>query len=394
MAKKKPHSVLRYIFHYDHWIIVAMALLLTWLLSLLFDALGLKNPYKKSVSTQSLIEMFQNYSADNEQIAQSSNVVIVDIGSETSRAKIAHTLSVIDSLEPLAVGVDVIFARPNDAQADSALKQALTEMASPMVMASVMDDGKTQQVKSFFADSLQLNSGSVMLEAEDNTVKSFKALQGSDTSFVALLNKFWNEEYDIKEKFSLKDEPISIDFNHDCAVVPADSVAMHEDDIAGRIVLVGDATTGSDMKRIPARKGVMPGVMVHAMSLETLHNMDGYPSHMSLLCNLLIAFVFCYVLELLLSLIQTKLPNTRKPWAMFLKEWVKNSYLTNIVLVPVLAVATIFMMNASVHGRYYQLTLIFTAVVLVVEARNIYRAAIPALRVKHNWAFLRNSLIP
>ena len=79
---------------------------------------------------------------------------------------------------------------------------------------------------------------------------------------------------------------------------------------------------------------------------------------------------------------------------MFLKEWVKNSYLTNIVLLPLLAVITIVLMNAMLHGRHYQLTLIFTAVVLVVEARNIYKAAITALRVKHNWAFLRNSLIP
>ena len=88
------------------------------------------------------------------------------------------------------------------------------------------------------------------------------------------------------------------------------------------------------------------------------------------------------------------MPNTRKPWAIFLKEWIKNSYLTNIVLLPMLAVITIFMMNAMMHGRNYQLTLIFTAVVLVVEARNIYKAAIIALRTKHDWAFLRNSLIP
>ena len=122
--------------------------------------------------------------------------------------------------------------------------------------------------------------------------------------------------------------------------------------------------------------------------------MEGYPKTVSFVWNLLLAFVLCYVMELLLSLVQTKLPDTRKPWAVFLKEWVKNSYLTNIVLLPLLAVITIVLMNAMLHGRHYQLTLIFTAVVMVVEARNIYKAAITALRVKHDWAFLRNSLIP
>ena len=157
----------------------------------------------------------------------------------------------------------------------------------------------------------------------------------------------------------------------------------------GEVLLtrVGDSTWLVDEK-YPANQPMVD------LFLETLHSMEGYPKTVSFVWNLLLAFVLCYVMELLLSLVQTKLPDTRKPWAVFLKEWVKNSYLTNIVLLPLLAVITIVLMNAMLHGRHYQLTLIFTAVVLVVEARNIYKAAITALRVKHNWAFLRNSLIP
>ncbi len=391
---KKIHSVLKYIFHYDHLIIVVMALLLTFLFSLVFDALGLKNPYKKSVSTHSFVETFNRYAATQEKVATSDNVVVVDIGGGPNRGKMASVLNKVDSLDPMAVGIDVIFASPGEKAVDEQLMQAISSMRENVVLATAKPEGSPHVLKSYFADSLGIKSGHVMLGIDEKEVLTFNAIQEGDTSMVALLNKMWNEYYDIKEPFSLREDPILIDYNVDCAVVPAENLDSCAEMIEDHIVLIGDASSGSDIKRVPTEKGVMPGVVIHALCLETLHSMEGYPKTVSFAWNLLLAFVLCYVMELLLSLVQTKLPDTRKPWAVFLKEWVKNSYLTNIVLLPLLAVITIVLMNAMLHGRHYQLTLIFTAVVLVVEARNIYKAAITALRVKHNWAFLRNSLIP
>ena len=387
-------KVLKYIFHYDHWIIVAMALLLTWLLSLAFDALGLKNPYKKSVTAHSLVKTYNNYVSSQEKIAMASDVVIVDIGAEANRSKIAAILSEIDSLQPTAVGVDVIFARHGDPAADEQLMRALSAMKDFVVLGAAKPDGSANMLKSYFADSLGLKSGLVMLGVDENEVLTFKAVNDGDTSILAHLNKLWNDEFDIRERFSLREDPILIDYNNDCLVVSADSLDNFPELIEDHIVFVGDASTGSDMKRVPTEKGVMPGVKIHALALQTLHAMDDYPTTVPFLWNVLLAFALCYVMELLLSLVQTKLPNTRKPWAIFLKEWIKNSYLTNIVLLPMLAVMTILMTNALLHGRNYQLVFIFTAVVLVVEARNIYKAAVIALRTKHDWAFLRNSLIP
>ncbi len=387
-------KVLKYIFHYDHLIIVVMALLLTFLFSLVFDALGLKNPYKKSVSTHSFVETFNRYAATQEIMATSDNVVVVDVGGGPNRGKMASVLNKVDSLDPMAVGIDVIFATPGEKAVDEQLMQAINSMKSHVVLATAKPEGSKQVLKSYFADSLGIKSGHVMLGIDEKEVLTFNAIQEGDTSMVAHLNKMWNEYYDIKEPFSLREDPILIDYNVDCAVVPAENLDSCAEMIEDHIVLIGDASSGSDIKRVPTEKGVMPGVMIHALCLETLHSMEGYPKTVSFVWNLLLAFVLCYVMELLLSLVQTKLPDTRKPWAVFLKEWIKNSYLTNIVLLPLLAVITIVLMNAMLHGRYYQLTLIFTAVVMVVEARNIYKAAITALRVKHDWAFLRNSLIP
>ncbi len=387
-------KVLKYIFHYDHLIIVVMAFTLTFLFSLVFDALGLKNPYKKSVSTHSFVETFNRYAATQEIMATSDNVVVVDVGGGPNRGKMASVLNKVDSLDPMAVGIDVIFATPGEKAVDEQLMQAINSMKSHVVLATAKPEGSKQVLKSYFADSLGIKSGHVMLGIDEKEVLTFNAIQEGDTSMVAHLNKMWNEYYDIKEPFSLREDPILIDYNVDCAVVPAENLDSCAEMIEDHIVLIGDASSGSDIKRVPTEKGVMPGVMIHALCLETLHSMEGYPKTVSFAWNLLLAFVLCYVMELLLSLVQTKLPDTRKPWAVFLKEWIKNSYLTNIVLLPLLAVITIVLMNAMLHGRHYQLTLIFTAVVLVVEARNIYKAAITALRVKHDWAFLRNSLIP
>ena len=394
MAKKKRHSVLRYIFHYDHLIIVAMAFMLTFLFSLVFDALGLKNPYKKSVSTHSVVETFNRYAATQEKMATSDTVVVVDVGGGPNRARMASILNKVDSLDPMAVGIDVIFATPGEKAVDEQLMQAINSMKQRVVLAAAKPEASPHVLRSYFADSLGIKSGHVMLGIDEKEVLTFNAIQEGDTSMVAHLNKMWNEYYDIKEPFSLREDPILIDYNVDCAVVPAENVDSCAEMIEDHIVLIGDASSGSDIKRVPTEKGVMPGVVIHALCLETLHSMEGYPKTVSFVWNLLLAFVLCYVMELLLSLVQTKLPDTRKPWAVFLKEWIKNSYLTNIVLLPLLAVITIVLMNAMLHGRHYQLTLIFTAVVMVVEARNIYKAAITALRVKHDWAFLRNSLIP
>ena len=164
------------------------------------------------------------------------------------------------------------------------------------------------------------------------------------------------------------------------------------DDIEGRIVLIGVASTGGDTFRVPVERAYMSGVEVHAVSLATLHDTKSYPWHVPFILNLLIAFVVCYVFEVLLSLVLSWLPKNNRPWVIFLREWIKSSYLTNIVLLPLLMLLTILMLNATMHGRYYMLTFIFTAVVLVVESRYIYKAAITALTTKYSWPWLKNSI--
>ncbi len=387
-------SWLRYIFHFDHLIVVIMALLLTIAVGMLFNALGLKNPYLKSVSTNSLTETFYRHTTADDNVAMSDNIVVVDWGLNVNRDYVAGLLADIDSMQPLAVGLDAVFPyQGNDSATDARLAHVLERMRPRLVMAQMTDDDG-QVVKSFCADSLELRSGSVMLDMDDETVHTFTALQNGDSAMVAILNDLWNAHYGIDNGFKLKESPITIDYDHDFLVINGDEIDAYADEIKDHIVLVGSVTAGTDVARVPTQRAYMSGVEIHAACLETLHDLREYPHQVPVWVNVLLAFALCYVMELLLCLVQTRMPATKRPWAIFIKEWVKNSYLTNIVLLPLLAIITIFMIHATLNGRHYMLTFIFTAVVLVVESRNIYRAAIAAFRAKYKWKWLGKSLVP
>lgn len=384
---------LKFIFHFDHLIIVALALLLTSAIGLLFDALGLKNPYLKSVSHNSLTEIYYRYSATQEEIAANDDIVIVDWGLSTNRRQIADLLEKIDSMQPLAIGLDAVFPYPSDDESDRRLKDAIAHIAHKIVLAQITDDeGETQ--KTFFADSMGISSGSIMLDLDNDVVHTFAALQDGDSSMVAILNDRWNAHYDITNPLTLNSAPITIDYAHDFQIISSNELDEHADDIKDHIVLIGSVTAGTDIARVPTQRVYMSGVEIHAACLETLHDMREYPSVVPFWVNLLLAFVLAYVLEVLLCWLQTRLPATHKLWSIFLREWVRNSYLTNIALLPLLALLTIFMIHATLNGRYYMLTFIFTAVVMVVESRNIYRAALAAFRAKYKWKWLDKSLIP
>lgn len=385
-------KLLRYIFHFDHWIVASLAVMLTFVLAAIFMALGLKNPYLKSVSNNSLTETFYKYSTAEEDVAISDNVVVVDIGARSNRSHVADLLAQIDSLQPLAVGVDAIFPKPANEVSDSRLKKVLLGMKEKVVLAQMTDEDGNR-IKSFFVDSLGLRSGSIMLDVDDATIHTFSAMDSGDSTMVAILNDMWNVHYGIANPLVLTDEPITIDYNYDFEVITSDSLADYADQIEGRIVLLGQVTSGTDNFRVPSNRGYMPGVEIHAAALETLHSTDSYPFHIPLWVNVLLAFILCYLFDVLLYALRTRFPDTKRPWLIFIREWVKSSYLTNIVLLPMLAVLTVFMMNATLHGRYYMLTFIFTAVLLVVESRNIYQAALKAFRAKYKWKWLKKSLI-
>ena len=68
----------KYLLNYDHWIIVAMALVLTLLLFLLMHLLGIRNLLNGETNA-SLMQTYYNNN-DIDTLVRHDNVVIVDIG--------------------------------------------------------------------------------------------------------------------------------------------------------------------------------------------------------------------------------------------------------------------------------------------------------------------------
>lgn len=378
----------KYLLHFDHWIIVAMAVVLTALLWVLFDALSIRNPFKQNVSGNSFTDIYFSYS-DRYDIEQNAEIVVVNIGAEQSRERIAKYLLRIDSMKPKAIGVDIIFEQPDpDPVENQGFVTSIASLKSHLVMASMITShgGIQENAKSFFADSLVLVSGVASFEIDNNVIHGFLPLtEKGDTTFAASINSFWSPK-------ELRHQIIPIDYDHVFQVVPVDSIGAYADLIQNGIVLVGDASSINDVYRTPI--GPRSGVEIHAYCLKTLHDMEHYPHQVSLLWNIVIALVLCYILELMLSWVHTSLSNRGTTGALFIREWIEGSFLTNIVLLPIVAVVTLLMMDAALnYWQFFNASLIFTSLVMLIESRNIYQAFVRAFREKHDWAWLHKSLI-
>ena len=383
-------KILKYLLHFDHWIIVTIAMVLTALLWLLFDAMSIKNPFKQNVSGNSFMDTYYAFS-DRSDLVPNADIVVVDIGHEHNRELLANCLTEIDSLKPRAIGVDIIFEHPDpDSVENAAFIHAICNISSPMVFAAVKATrgGKAEFVRSFFADSLSLICGNAAFQLDNNTIHSFQPITNDgDTAFTAKLLELWGSR-----NIDLKAQTTPIEFDNQFLIIPLDSIKAYSELIENGIVLVGDASSINDTYRTPI--GNRSGVECHAYCLKTLHDMEHYPYQMSTFWNALIAIVLCYVLELMLSWVHTGLSHRKKTWSLFLREWIEGSFLTNIVLLPIVAIVTLVMMNEALNNwRFFNASLIFTSLIMLIESRNIYQALIKALREKHNWSFLNKSLI-
>ena len=93
-------------------------------------------------------------------------------------------------------------------------------------------------------------------------------------------------------------DKLTIDYKTKFVVLPIDSIPTHEELIKNHIVLIGSTTDEGDMWKTPL--GKMPGVVLQAYSVYTVRN-HSHIHYASYLVNLLIAFVLCYLFEVLVD---------------------------------------------------------------------------------------------
>ena len=387
-------KLLKYLFHLDHWLITIFAFVILWLLYAAVSGLSLFSPVKRALRDMSTTDVFFQITNKSSQVNQ--DITIVDIKDEYNRGSIAECISAVDSLKPWIIGVDIIFESIKGEPEDNYnLFQTASNMTSKTVWATkLLDYDPTSQSfinqsRSFFADTLAVLSGFTNLDdnLENTTIRKMlteEALNGHNVhSFPVAVAMLLDDSIALKPNSKL-----SIDYSTKFTTIAYDSIANNKDLIKNHIVLIGSTTDESDMWHTPI--GKMPGVMVQAYSLNTIRNHSDI-KYFSKWTNLLIAFILCYLFEVLIDLGFQRLRRRDSALGHFL---IDSKLLLRVDTIVFMAIVTwIILLVFVYHSKYIDAVLILASLGILIESRRIYNAAIKALSKNHNWWILKNSLL-
>lgn len=387
-------KLLKYLFHLDHWLITIFAFVILWLLYAAISGLSLFSPVKRALSDMSTTDVFFQITNKSSQVNQ--DITIVDIKDEYNRGRIAQCISAVDSLKPWVIGVDIIFESIKGEPEDNYnLFQTASNMTSKTVWATkLLDYDPTSQSfinqsGSFFADTLAVVSGFTNLDdnLENTTIRKMlteETLDGNNVySFPVAVAMSLDDSIALKPTSKL-----TIDYSTKFTTVAYDSIDNNKNLIKDHIVLIGSTTDESDMWHTPI--GKMPGVMVQAYSLNTIRNHSDI-KYFSKWTNLLIAFILCYLFEVLIDLGFQRLRRRDSALGHFL---IDSKLLLRVATIVFMAIVTwIILLVFVYHSKYIDAVLILAALGILIESRRIYNAAIKALSKNHNWWILKNSLL-
>jgi CHASE2 domain-containing sensor protein len=386
-------NFLKYIFHIDHLLITLLAFAFVGLTYLVIINLSFMDPLAKALSNVSMTDYFSKLAHKNSDVSQ--DLTIVDIKDEFNRGNLARTLAKVDSLKPWATGVDIVFANMRGEPEDNlVLFETAMNMSENTVWATRLLDYNGEKSafagkrSSFFADTLGLREGFTNLDDnfEQNTIRKMLTMENvGDTP----IKSFPVEIAATLDSLSLKAQTkLTINFATKFNVVPYDSIEQYKELITDHIVLVGSTTDEGDMWN--SSIGKMPGVLLQAYSVETIRNHRDitYPS---IWVSLLIAFVLCYIFELIVDSGTRWLRRRKDTFSFFCDESYFARQVVTIIFFAIVAwaLAQIF----ALKSIYLNAVLILALLGFVLEARLYYNSTLKALARNHNWWLLKNSLI-
>lgn len=350
-------------------------------------------PVKRALGNMSATDFFFQITEETSSVNQ--NITILDLKDEYNRGKIAECLSTVDSLKPWIIGVDIIFEGVKGDQEDNlSLFYVANDMKSKAVWSTkLLDyDNKTKsftnQLNSFFCDTLALQLGFTNLDdnLERKTIRKMLTVEKLNGKSI---NSFPLElALTLGDSISIKpNNKLTIDYGTKFNTVPYDSIKFHEDLITNHIVLIGSTTDEADMWSTPI--GKMSGVALQAYSLNTLRSHSDI-NYYSFWTNLLIAFILCYLFEIILDLGFQWLRKRDNVASTLL---IDSKLLLRGVTTIIMAIITWIILLVFVYrSKYFDAVLILAALGMLIESRRIYNATIKAFSKKYNWWILRNSL--
>lgn len=196
-------------------------------------------------------------------------IVIVDITRLHDRDSIATVLEEIDSLNPAAIDVDVIFERPMDSAGDTHLRRVADNLSNAVFSFRMTDPDRkrrefTRQAHSFFAQDLNLKEGSVNIDhgMVREVPLSFEMNGKTYPSVITRMMEVLQIEPVNQLSRNIDYEPTVF------RIIPYDSVLHYADYIRNRIVMFGGAYESIDMLYTPL--GQMHGIEVLSYAMRTM----------------------------------------------------------------------------------------------------------------------------
>ena len=389
----------QYLFHRDHFIIIAFGLLFLLVLRVITVNIDFLNPVANALDEFSITDMMFDIQHSNSMPEINDLVTIVDMTDLHSRGDIANLLSEINQCAPLVMGVDLIFeGEKDDHLGNEMLMEVVHGLSDKTVFTCKLTDYNSIEgtfkgcTRSFFANDISITEAysNVNNNLTVGNVRDFGIKQLIDSkemlSFPAQIASRFDDSVD-----EMDDNELLINFkNVVFLMVTYDEILDKQELIEGHIVLVGTMTEEQDMHNTPL--GKMPGVELQAYSLLTLLEHKAMKKNPVWL-DWLLALLVCYLMELAIdALFQWVCKNDKSAIMVFLKE----SNVLDIIMLFVWMVLVcwfVFIMFVK-HDTIIGGSMILALMALTCEGRDIYKSIIKALLVKHvDKKFVSTSLL-
>ena len=289
-------------------IIVLVAFGCVGLLTLLAINISFLSPVAQVVREFSLSDVYYHVLYESGEVDTSRVITIVDMTELQRRDKIVDVMQEIESLNPKAVGVDIVFeGLKDDTLGDARLRQlAKTYSANTIYsyrMLDYIDDsiGYAEDVHSFFVEE--------GVEVMEGFTDFERALYGGMKRKLSLRRRCRGEErtslvnnvlnvYTDGQMTEGRQRELAINFHpKKFLVVPSDSVTQYGELIKDHIVLFGATHELTDMHYTPL--GKMAGIELLAYSLQTLLEQTQVrllPLWLTVVISFLVAMLSWYLL--------------------------------------------------------------------------------------------------
>ena len=239
--------------------------------------------------------------ADKRPVSKCSDRVIVMSTDDCSREEIVAMVDILRDFSPAAIGVDINFRYPTDDDRHMiSVFDDCDNIVLPLIISSEYDEN------SFLTGLLPFDKFAAVNMERFSTwgpIRSFRPMfstaegtvPGFPVRLAALADPYQTEKFLKRGK-----ESEFINF-HSCTF----EILTFEDlfdkkaseKIADKVVLLGDLKNSKDVFPVP-HKDIMPGVMIHAYSVETILSGTLVDS-MNMWLNLVISTVLCFLFAFL-----------------------------------------------------------------------------------------------